>query len=135
MEKNCSEELTKEEGLKLIELAEKCEEDDNYIPTEEEMELLYKIGFEDETKSECECNEEITGVPVDFEKVVNLPIDAKSYRRGIEEASYIVGFVSALRGVDYPTDLIHQLVINMQTCESNEKVSKYGVLTMEKNTI
>lgn len=122
----------------ILDFIKKCEEDESYIPTEEEMNALERYGLLDDILNDDEDDDyedHCEGIDICTHEVQGLTLSKDEYNRGLSEASYYVGFISALKTVNYPTKLIHELMLNAQTCESNLRVAKQSVLNNDKNLI
>lgn len=131
-------EVTGEDKEIILDFIKKCEEDEAYTPTEEELMALERYGLlddilceDDEDDEEDEC----VGIDISTHVVQGLSLDVEEYEKGIKDASYFVGFISSLKSIGYPTKLIHELILNAQSCESSVNVAKQAVLNVEKNTI
>lgn len=120
----------------ILDFIKKCEEDENYLPTEDEMDILKKYGlFDDLLAEEDDQEDDCIGIDVSIHNVQGLSLNKTEYNKGLNDASYYIGFISGLKTVNYPTKLIHELMLNAQTCENNLKVAKQTVLNNDKNSI
>ena len=84
--------------------------------------------------TKCE-EDECIGIDICTHEVQGLGLSVSEYSKGVKDASYFVGFVSALKSIGYPTKLIHEIILNSQTCESNVKMAKQTVINNDKNSI
>lgn len=131
-------EVTGEDKEIILEFIKKCEEDEAYIPSEEEIDALERYGLLDDVlceDDEDDEDDECVGIDISTHDVQGLPLDSERYEKGIKDASYYVGFASALKSIGYPTKFIHELMLNSQNCESNISVAKQTILNVEKNSI
>lgn len=121
----------------ILDFIKKCEEDESYVPSEEELKALERYGLLDDILCEDDEDEEdeCIGIDVSTHEVQGLGLSVSEYSKGVKDASYFVGFVSALKSIGYPTKLIHEIILNSQTCESNVKMAKQTVINNDKNSI
>lgn len=82
----------------------KMDENEDYIPNEEEIEVLDKFGLLEEDEDE-------ERIILDLDNIQNFQLNINEYKKGLKDASYYVGFINALKSVGYPTALIHDLIL------------------------
>lgn len=95
---------SEDEKKVLDEFLEKMDADENYVPNEDELDILDKLGLLEEV-----CEEE--NIELDLSTVQNFQLNVNEYKKGLKDASYYVGFANALKSVGYPMALIHELLL------------------------
>ena len=124
------------EEIKDIELEEDCEcgEEPIDLETLEKEDLIKYIEYLHE-KMEKE-------IKIDTDKLQGSKIDVKSFKKGIEDASYYGGFYSALISAGVSSSLAGDLVVsqqtilyNMQNNEAQKEISKINNVKIEQSQI
>ena len=127
--------MSKEE-IKDVELEENCECEDEMIALEdlEKEDLIKYIEYLHE-KMEKE-------IKIDTDKLQGSKIDVKSFKKGIEDASYYSGFYSTLISAGVSSSLAGDLVVSQQTIlynmknnEAQKEISKINNVKIEQSQI
>lgn len=129
----------------LEDLLDKFEKNEEYEPTEIEIGILEKYGLIEDIEEiddiddiECDCcdeeNEEFE-IDVCTELLNGHEPDLDKYKKGLNDASYYIGFIAGLKNVGYPTNLIHELILNGMNAKNNIEVAKQTVVNLEKQSV